>query len=123
MRQRLDGTAGVSNESLFVVLALIVITAQAHSPKAFRRSRSMRKSRTNANALLSPRRLTTLIGAILLPMALTSCGKKAQNGETQTAQKSEDDFLDKHAKPEERKYLVAAKPFFIAVANRKYADA
>ena len=78
----------------------------------------MRKSRTNANALLSPRRLTTLIGAILLPMALTSCGKKAQNGETQTAQKSEDDFLDKHAKPEEGKYLVAAKPFCIAVANR-----
>ena len=83
----------------------------------------MRKRRTNANALLSPRRLTTLFAAILLPMALMSCGKKAQNGETQTAQKSEDDFLDKHAKPEERKYLVAAKPFFIAVANRKYADA
>ena len=83
----------------------------------------MRKSRTNANAMLSRRHLTTLFGAILLPMALTSCGKKAQNSETQTAQKSEDDFLDKHAKPEERKYLVAAKPFFIAVANRKYADA
>ncbi len=83
----------------------------------------MRKRRTNANALLSARRLTTLFGAILLPMALMSCGKKAQNGETQTAQKSEDGFLDKHAKPEERKYLVAAKPFFIAVANRKYADA
>src|SRR5262249_44312794 len=33
------------------------------------------------------------------------------------------DFLDKDAKPDERKYLRAAKPFFIAVANRKYADA
>src|SRR5207249_9837235 len=44
-------------------------------------------------------------------------------GEKNTAQKSEDDFLDKDAKPDERKYLVAAKPFFIAVANRKYADA
>jgi hypothetical protein len=73
--------------------------------------------------MLSPRHLTTLFGAILLPMALTSCGKKAQNSETQTAQKSEDDFLDKDAKPEERKYLVATKPFFVAVANRKYGDA
>ena len=83
----------------------------------------MRKSGTNANAMLSQRRLTTLFGAILLPMALTSCGKKAQNSETQTAQRSDDDFLDKDAKPEERKYLVAAKPFFVAVANRKYGDA
>jgi hypothetical protein len=32
-------------------------------------------------------------------------------------------FLDKDAKPDERKFLLAAKPFFIAVANRKYADA
>ena len=31
--------------------------------------------------------------------------------------------MDKDAKPDERKYLLAAKPFFIAVANRKYADA
>ena len=83
----------------------------------------MSNNSKSANALLSLRCLTILFGALLLPMALISCGKKAQNGETQTAQKSEDDFLDKHAKPEERKYLVAAKPFFIAVANRKYADA
>jgi hypothetical protein len=69
------------------------------------------------------RTVTILIAAILLPVLLTSCGKKGQNGETQTAQKSEDDFLDKHAKPDERKYLLAAKPFFVAVANRKYADA
>jgi hypothetical protein len=68
-------------------------------------------------------RVTTLIASILLPVLLTSCGKKGPDGETKTAQKSEDDFLDKDAKPDERKYLVAAKPFFIAVANRKYADA
>jgi len=68
-------------------------------------------------------RVTTLIAAILLPALLTSCGKKGPAGEKNTAQKSEDDFLDKDAKPDERKYLVAAKPFFIAVANRKYADA
>ena len=68
-------------------------------------------------------RVTTLIAAILLPALLTSCGKKAREGKKNTAQKSEDDFLDKDAKPDERKYLVAAKPFFIAVANRKYADA
>ena len=61
--------------------------------------------------------------AILLPVLLTGCGKKGQEGEKKTIQKSEDDFLDKDAKPDERKYLVAAKPFFIAVASRKYADA
>src|ERR1700758_2046887 len=69
------------------------------------------------------RRVTTLVAAILLPTMLTSCGKKGPEGEKNTAQKSEDDFLDKDAKPDERKYLVAAKPFFIAVANRRYPDA
>jgi hypothetical protein len=47
----------------------------------------------------------------------------SQKGEKKTAQKSEDDFLDKSAKPDERKYLLAAKPFVIAIANRQYADA
>jgi hypothetical protein len=65
-----------------------------------------------------------LASAILLPvLCLTSCGKKGQDGEKETAQKSEDDFLDKSAKLDERKYLLAAKPFVIAVASRKYADA
>src|SRR5438445_11493776 len=68
-------------------------------------------------------RVTTLIAAILLPVLLTSCGKKTQGGKEKTAQKSEDDFLDKDPKPDERKYLLAAKPFFIAVASRKYVDA
>jgi hypothetical protein len=68
-------------------------------------------------------RVTILIVAILLPVLLTSCGKKSTDSEKKTAQKSEDDFLDKDTKPDERKYLLAAKPFFIAVANRKYADA
>src|SRR4029077_4277956 len=68
-------------------------------------------------------RVTTLIAAILLPVLLISCGKKTQGGKEKTAQKSEDDFLDKDAKPDERKYLLAAKSFFIAVANRKYVDA
>ena len=68
-------------------------------------------------------RVRTLIAAILLPVLLTSCGKKTQGGKEKTAQKSEDDFLDKDAKPDERKYLLAAKPFFIAIANRKYPDA
>ena len=64
-----------------------------------------------------------VITAILLPLFLTSCGKKAQEGEKETVQKREDDFIDKDAKPDERKYLLAAKPFFIAVASRRYADA
>jgi hypothetical protein len=68
-------------------------------------------------------RLTIAAAAILLPLLVTSCGKKGQAGEKKTVQKGADDFLDKNAKPEERKYLLAAKPFFIAVANRKYADA
>jgi hypothetical protein len=68
-------------------------------------------------------RVTTFIAAILLPVLLTSCDKKTQGGKEKTAQKSEDDFLDKDAKPDERKYLLAAKPFFIAIANRKYVDA
>jgi hypothetical protein len=65
----------------------------------------------------------SVVTAILLPTMLTSCGKKIQEGKEKTAQKSEDDFLDKDAKPDERKYLLATKPFLIAIANRKYADA
>jgi hypothetical protein len=68
-------------------------------------------------------RITILIAAILLPVSLTSCGKKSRDGEQQTAQTSEDDFLDKDAKPDERQYLLAAKPFFVAVANQQYAEA
>jgi len=64
-----------------------------------------------------------VVAAILLPTMLTSCGEKTQGGKEKTAQKSEDDFLDKDAKPDEGKYLLAAKPFFVAIANRKYADA
>jgi hypothetical protein len=73
-------------------------------------------------------RVTILIAAILLPVLLTSCGKKGQDGgtlagEEKTAQESEDDFLDKDTKPDERKYLIAAKPFFITIANQQYAEA
>src|SRR4029450_2413423 len=83
----------------------------------------MSKKHCKANVELSAWRLAVVIVAMLLPLLVISCGKKGQEGEKQTVQKSEDDFLDKDAKPDERKYLLAAKPFFIAVANRKYADA
>src|SRR5438046_170329 len=83
----------------------------------------MRKSRRNKNALSVAGGVAILIAAILLPLLLTSCGKQGQEGEKKTAQKNEDDFLDKKAKPEERKYLLVAKPFFIAVASRNYAAA
>jgi len=76
-----------------------------------------------ALSVLVPCRVTILIAAILLPVLLTSCGKKSPDSEKKTVQKSEGDFLDKDTKPDERKYLLAAKLFFIAVANRKYADA
>src|SRR5215468_171969 len=68
-------------------------------------------------------RVTMLVAAISLPLLVTSCGKRDHDGEKKSVQKSEDDFLDKDAKPDERKYLLAAKPFFVAIANRKYADA
>jgi hypothetical protein len=68
-------------------------------------------------------RLAIFSAAILLPVLLTGCGKKSQEGEKETIQKNEDDFLDKDAKPDERKYLLAAKPFLMAVASRRYADA
>ena len=59
--------------------------------------------------------------AIIVPLFLTSCSKKKrQSVEQKTAQKSEDNFLDPTAKPDERKYLLAAKPFFLALADRKY---
>jgi hypothetical protein len=48
---------------------------------------------------------------------------KSHDGEKKTVQKDEDDFLDKDAKPDERQYLLAAKPFFVAIANRRYAEA
>jgi hypothetical protein len=64
-----------------------------------------------------------LTSAILLPLLLTGCGKKSQEVEKKTVQKSEDDFLDPDPKPDERQYLLAAKPFVVAVANRNYADA
>jgi hypothetical protein len=83
----------------------------------------MSVTRNSEKALSLVSCLAILIPAILVPVLLTSCGKKGSDGERRSAQKSEDDFLDKDAKPAEHKYLLAAKPFFIAVANRKYADA
>src|SRR5258705_5477522 len=83
----------------------------------------MSKTPSNTNTVSCAWRLGIFAAAMLLPLSVTSCGKKGQEGEKKTVQKSEDDFLDKDAKPDERKYLLAAKPFFIAVANRKYADA
>jgi hypothetical protein len=78
---------------------------------------------SNKNTASGARHFAIVAAAILLPLMVTGCGKKGQGGERKTTQKSEDDFLDKNAKPDERKYLVAAKPFVVAIANRKYADA
>src|SRR4030095_5125893 len=83
----------------------------------------MNKTRSSTNALSRAWCLAIFTAAILLPLLVTGCGKKGQAGEKKSVQKSEDDFLDKDAKPDERKYLLAAKPFFTAVASRKYADA
>lgn len=79
-------------------------------------------TRSNTKIAAGPRSLV-FIAVILLPALLTSCGKTAREPDKKTVQKTEDDFLDKDAKPDEQKYLLAAKPFFIAIANRRYADA
>jgi len=83
----------------------------------------MSKIPSNTNAASGVWCLAIFASAILLPVLVAGCGKKGQNSEKKTVQKSEDDFLDKDAKPDERKYLLAAKPFFVAVASRRYADA
>jgi hypothetical protein len=83
----------------------------------------MGKTSSNTNTASCARRLGTFTAAMLLPLLVTSFGKQGQDGQKETVQKSEDDFSDKDAKPDERKYLLVAKPFFIAVASRQYADA
>ena len=83
----------------------------------------MNQPRRNTNGGSGAWRFAIVGVAILLQLSMMSCGRKGPDGEKKTVQKSEDDFLDKEAKPDERKYLLAAKPFFIAIANRKYADA
>ena len=83
----------------------------------------MSKTRSNANAISGAWHLAIFAAAILLALLVTGCDKTGRDGENKTVQESEDDFLDKDATPDERKYLLAAKPFFIAVASRQYADA
>ena len=103
----------------FLLLLLLLRLLMLNQKARLKESTSMSKM----NALSVARPVTILIAVILLPISLTSCGRSGSDGEKKTTQKSEDDFLDKDAKPDERKYLLAAKPFFVAVANRKYADA
>ena len=100
---------------LLLLLLLLMLNHKARLEES--------KSRSKMNALSVARPVTILIAVTLLPVSLASCGRSGTNGEKKTTQKSEDDFLDKDAKLDERKYLLAAKPFFVAVANRKYADA
>jgi hypothetical protein len=100
---------------LLLLLLLLMLNHKARLEES--------KSRSKMNALSVARPVTILIALILPPISLTSCRRTGSDGEKKTTQKSEDDFLDKDAKPDERKYLLAAKPFFVAVANRKYADA
>ena len=107
----------------FLFLLLLLRLLMLNQKARLKESTSMSKSWSKMNALSVARPVTMLIAVILLPISLTSCGRSGSDGEKKTTQKSEDDFLDKDAKPDERKYLLAAKPFFVAVANRKYADA
>jgi Chaperone of endosialidase len=51
----------------------------------------MSKTRSNTNALSGAWRLGIFAAAMLLPLLVTSCGKKDQEGEKKTVQKSEDE--------------------------------
>ena len=62
----------------------------------------MSKTPSNTNTASCARRLGIFAAAILLPLLLTSCGKQGQESEKKTVQKSEDDFLEKDAKPMNR---------------------
>jgi len=125
MRERLDGSGEVSNGLLFLFLLLLLLLLMLFPKARAEASRSGRchVKKIEALSVSGAGRLTMVFAAILMPLLLTGCGKKEQDGEKKTAQKSEDDFLDKDAKPDERKYLVATRPFFIALGSRKYAEA
>jgi hypothetical protein len=83
----------------------------------------MSEKRSQTNIASGGCGVVVIAAAIVLPLWLTGCGKTDRDNDKKTVQASEDAFLDPTAKPDERKYLLATKPFFIAVANRKYADA
>jgi len=125
MRERLDGSGEVSNGLLFLFLLLLLLLLMLFPKARAEASRSGRchVKKIEALSVSGAGRLTMVFAAILMPLLLTGCGKKEQDGEKKTAQKSEDDFLDKDAKPDERKYLAATRPFFIALGSRKYAEA
>ena len=67
------------------------------------------------------RRVSALV---LMGLLLGGCSKPSQNAGTSDGEvasaKSETDTA---ARPEERRYLAAAKPFAVAIADRKYDDA
>ena len=78
---------------------------------------------SDTNAVSDVWRIAFVTAAIFLPEFVTGCSKAGHAGEKQTVQKTDEDFLDKDAQPDERTYLLAAKPFVVALANRKYAEA
>ncbi len=58
-------------------------------------------------------------------LLVAGCGKSGQDDSSAKKNpraKSAEDFLDADASPAERKFLVAAKPFVLAIANRKYNE-
>ena len=91
---------------LFLLLLLLLLTLNHKA----RLKESMSKSWSKTNALSVARPVTILIAVILLPISLTSCGRSGSDGEKKTTQKSEGDFLDKDAKPDERKYRRRRRP-------------
>src|ERR1043166_6951820 len=106
MGRRLDGSRKVSNPC--VVRGLDLNLALAHPLARL----NWRIKRMEALSTPGVYRITILITGILLPVLLTNCSKQASETDKKTDEKSEDGFLDKYAKPDERKYLLAAKPFF-----------
>ena len=52
----------------------------------------MSKTRNKTNTASGAWRLAVVFAVILLPVLLTGCDKKGQEGEKKNVQKSEDDF-------------------------------
>jgi hypothetical protein len=117
--ERLNGSGEGFQFARFPTLILALALAVAHPLARLRWVDEKNDSSINVSCLSchNSHRGNSIAG-VADKLWEQNCGRRKEN-----RSKKRGRFLDKDAKPDERKYLLAAKPFFIAVANRKYADA
>lgn len=65
----------------------------------------------------------TAFAVMLLALGCGKSGDDDSGARKSSKGKSADDFLDADATAEERRFLLAGKPFVVAIANRKYDEA